>query len=170
MKKYIVVVALLFIFSSCNFFKSPEDESAKKDSVKDLVVGADKDENGCLASAGYTWSKLNKDCVRVFSGIQLMPFEKKNEEDAVYCAYILFDESKNNAEIFLPNDDKSIILESKSDKKLWSKDNYQLIAKDGYILKKDGKIIFTGDSDFGSKYTGSDDLEPGSNPQDSIQE
>src|SRR5882757_2896536 len=46
--------------------------AAKKDTVP--VVGNDADEHGCKASAGYNWSVLKNDCVRIFeSGIRLMP-------------------------------------------------------------------------------------------------
>ena len=30
------------------------------------VVGGDKDKHGCLASAGYTWSEAQKDCIRLW--------------------------------------------------------------------------------------------------------
>jgi hypothetical protein len=53
MKKIIVLVVLFLGFTSCNYFTNNEEES-KKEVKKDLVLGGDKDENGCLASAGYT--------------------------------------------------------------------------------------------------------------------
>lgn len=30
------------------------------------VVGGDKDKHGCIASAGYTWSEAQKDCIRLW--------------------------------------------------------------------------------------------------------
>ena len=63
----------------------------------------DKDENGCLASAGYVWSKLNKDCVKGFTGIQLNPMDKPDNEDEVLSAFVLFSEDASQAEVFLPN-------------------------------------------------------------------
>lgn len=30
------------------------------------VVGGDKDKHGCIASAGYTWSEVQKDCIRLW--------------------------------------------------------------------------------------------------------
>jgi hypothetical protein len=75
-------------------------EDTKKNNVhpKDsTIVGADQDENGCLASAGYTWSKLNKECVKAFTGIQLNPSDNAATEDETLCAYVLFNEDESPA-------------------------------------------------------------------------
>lgn len=156
MKKTIILLLVLFLgFTSCNYFKSNEEE-VKKTEKKDLVLGGDKDENGCLASAGYTWSKLNKECVRAFSGIQLLPTDNK-EGDVTLCAYVLFDESGDKAEVFLPSGDSSIILERSGKGKPWILDDWQLIAVNGYQLKKAGKLVYEGDGEIGG--TISDDNE-----------
>ena len=34
-------------------------------------IGSDRDKHGCIHSAGYTWSEINKTCLR--------PFELKNQ-------------------------------------------------------------------------------------------
>ena len=78
--------------------------------VKDsTIAGADQDEHGCLASAGFTWSKMYKDCVRMFTGMQLTPVDQPNNEDETLSAYVLFSEDKSQAEVFMPNSE-SIIL------------------------------------------------------------
>jgi hypothetical protein len=156
MKKTTLLVLLFITFTSCNFFKSTE-EDAPKEAKKDLVLGGDKDENGCLASAGYTWSKLNKECVRAFSGIQLMPTEKT--DDATLCAYLLFDESGNKSELFLPNVDGSIILERSGKNKPWIFNDWELIPLNGYQLKKAGKLVYSGDGEIGGNVTGTNDTE-----------
>jgi hypothetical protein len=163
MKKVFTLLVLVVVLSSCNFFKSANDNDTKKDTIKDLVVGADKDENGCLASAGYTWSKLNKECVRAFSGIQLTPINKPDEDDATLCAYLLFDEKADNVELFLPNEEKSIILHRESEGNPWIYKNYQLIPWKGYVLKIDDKPLYSGDGEIGNNVTGSDDGEEISN-------
>ena len=33
---------------------------------KEPLVGADRDEHGCIGSAGYQWSALAGQCVRLF--------------------------------------------------------------------------------------------------------
>jgi hypothetical protein len=159
MKKYILGISLLFILGSCKQKENVEDEKNQENATKDsTIVGVDKDENGCLASAGYTWSKLNKECVRAFTGIQLNPYEDVATEDVTLCAYVLFNESGDKAEVFLP-DEKSFILTRASEGKPWIYKDYLLIAWKGYVLKKADKVLFSGDGEIGNKVTGSDNPE-----------
>lgn len=156
--KNLILFFVLVSLSSCNWINST-DEDVKNDSIKDLVVGADKDEHGCLSSAGYTWSKINKECVRVFGGIQLLPIDKQNTDDETLCVYVLFDDSGNKAELFMPNQDDSIVLERKSKNNPWKNDSYELISKQGYVLLKNGTEIYKGDGEIGSKISDSNDTE-----------
>jgi hypothetical protein len=160
-KKIIIAFLLLASLVSCKW--TDENEKEKKDNelnAKDVVIGGDKDENGCLGSAGYTWSKLNKECVRVFTGIQLLPVDKsENPDDAVFAAYILFNESGDKAELFLPNQDDSVIVERESKGKPWTNGDWQLVPYKGYQLKKAGKLLYEGDGEIGNKVSGSDDSE-----------
>lgn len=42
-------------------------QSASTEAQDSLVqVGNDRDEHGCIASAGYVWSEVRKDCIRPF--------------------------------------------------------------------------------------------------------
>ena len=158
------IIVSFFIFSSlisCKWTGQDEDKANEKETnAKDVVVGGDKDKDGCLASAGYTWSKLNKECIRVFTGIQLLPADKsKNQEDAVFAVYLLFDESGDNAELFLPNEDDSVIVTRKAKGKPWTNGDWELIPLNGYQLKKAGKLLYVGDGEIGNKVSGSDDSE-----------
>ena len=134
--------------------------NSKPKVVRDsTIVGADKDENGCLGSAGYTWSKVNKECVQIFSGIGLAPIEKTKDSEAIYYSYIFFSEDGNLAEVFLAGAEDSIILSRTEKPNPWVFEDYKLIAKNGYVLQKLGKDIFSGDGEAGSKITGSDTPE-----------
>ncbi|MEN8252548.1 MAG: hypothetical protein ABFQ53_03145, partial [Patescibacteria group bacterium] len=44
--------------------KNAGKPSAHEDSGETQLVGGDKDEHGCIASAGYTWSEEEEECVR----------------------------------------------------------------------------------------------------------
>jgi hypothetical protein len=161
MKKTIIIAVLFLVFISCKKM----DNDAKNDTIKgkkeskdSTIVGADKDENGCLASAGYTWSKLNKECVRIFTGIQLDPANNPNTDDETLCAYVLFNEKADKAEVFLP-DEKSFILTRSGQGKPWIYNDYQLIPKNGYVLTKAGTTIYSGDGQIGSKVKGSDNQD-----------
>jgi hypothetical protein len=154
----IIVVLLIVITSvSCKWNDTASDDTkTPNEHPKDsTIVGADQDENGCLASAGYTWSKLNKECVRAFTGIQLNPVKNASTEDETLCAYVLFNEKGDKAEVFLP-EEKSFILTRSSEGQPWIFDNYQLIRKNGYVLIQDGESIYAGDGQIGNKVTGSD--------------
>jgi hypothetical protein len=158
MKKSILLLILIFGLQSCKWSdKSTDDETVTKveDSTSAVVVN-DKDENGCLASAGYIWSKVNKECIKVFTGIQLNPITNLENEDETLGAYILFNEDGDQAELYLPNETSSIVLEQQIKGKSWEYDGWQLIKGDGYTLKKADKIIFSGDGEIGKKVTGSD--------------
>ena len=157
MKKIILFAIVLFGLLSCKKAESNTNDTSNPNVIK--VPTADKDANGCLISAGFIWSKINKDCMKLFTGISLNPVGNPNNEDETLCTYILFDESGNVAEAFFPNNDNSILLERTSKNVPWKKDNLELISKDGFVLKKDGKVIFSGDGEIGSKVTGSNDSE-----------
>lgn len=154
-KKIALILSIVALLVSCkpNVTESDNQVDRPKDST---IVGADKDENGCLASAGYTWSKLNKECVRIFTGIQLLPIDKTgNPDDAVLATYVLFNESGDKAEVFFP-DEKSIILTRNAEGKPWIFNEYELVPWKGYILKKEGKTLYAGDGEVGNKVMGSD--------------
>jgi hypothetical protein len=159
MKKISIILLLSIFIFSCKHNDTKElDKKTGTSQTKDTtMVGADQDENGCLASAGYTWSKVNKECVKIFTGIQLNPAKDLANEEMVLCAYVLFNENGDQAEVFLPNEE-SIVL-TKSTKNSWSNANFELITKNGYALKKGAEIIYVGDGTVGNKVTGSDQQE-----------
>lgn len=154
MKNLLLSITLLSTLISCKFYET-ESFPVEKPHKDSTIVDVDKDKNGCLASAGYTWSKLNQDCVKAFTGIQLNPTDNANTEDETLCTYVLFNENADKAEIFLP-DEKSFIATKTSQSKTWIYNDYQLIAHNGYELKKAGVLVFSGDGEIGNKVSGSD--------------
>jgi hypothetical protein len=140
MKKAILFSILIGLSFSCAKKVSQEKQTTKEE-VKPTVVGGDSDTHGCKASAGYTWSILKKECVRLFeSGTKLAHAEDGKRYTSV--SYVIFEGDK--AELFLDTQKESIILERKSEGDSWVKDDFQLIQWKGYVLKKSGKIIYTG--------------------------
>lgn len=49
-----IIVSGLVCFSACRSVQAPQ------------LIGGNKDEHGCLTAAGYTWSELRGDCIRIF--------------------------------------------------------------------------------------------------------
>ncbi|RED26470.1 hypothetical protein BD847_0389 [Flavobacterium cutihirudinis] len=144
MKKMILIVMIVSTALSCAKKVSTENTNSqepKKDSAKETVVGADSDVHGCKASAGYTWSELKKECIRIFEGTKLSHYD--DGKTYTTASYVIFD--GNKAELFLDTQKESIILERKSEGDSWTNGDWQLIPWKGYVLKKDGKILYTGE-------------------------
>ena len=154
MKKITTLLIILFLVSSCKWIDQNEETEENPKvaaAVKDSTMVNDKDENGCLASAGYVWSKVNKECVKGFSGIQLNPTNKQDNEDETLSAYVLFNEDATMAEVFLPKDTASIVLTRDAEGKPWILKDWQLVPSKGYVLKKGTVTMFSGDGEIGKK-------------------
>lgn len=76
---------------------------------KSKTLGVAKDKHGCNAAAGYTWSEVRKDCIRLFEeGIQ---FSAAAGQDSTLAAYVVFSADSLQAEVFLPNLKTQAVLE-----------------------------------------------------------
>ncbi|WP_426485803.1 hypothetical protein [Flavobacterium sp. 2] len=143
MKKIILFAIMVTAAFSCAKKVSPEKTDAqqpKSEPKKETVVGALSDVHGCKASAGYTWSALKKECIRVFEGTKLSHYDDGKEYTT--ASYVIFE--GNKAELFLDTQKESIILERKSEGDSWVNGDWQLIPWKGYVLKKGEKILYTG--------------------------
>ncbi|MCA6421918.1 MAG: hypothetical protein IM568_03745 [Flavobacterium sp.] len=158
MKKITTILIFSIFIYSCKLTdeKDIEEKVANNTTTKDSTVVNDKDENGCLSSAGYVWSKVNNECIKGYSGIQLNPMNDATNEDETASAYVLFNEDASQAEVFLPKDTSSIVLTRSAEGKPWVYKDWQLIAWKGYVLKKGGENKYMGDAEMGKKVLGSD--------------
>lgn len=145
MKKMFLFAIIVAATFSCAKKVSQESTTVKEPQEKKLV-GGDSDAHGCKGSAGYTWSIIKNNCIRIFEGTSLKSSEENVVEDGkTYksAAFVVFE--GNKAELFLDTQKESIILERKSEGDSWVNGDYQLIPWKGYVLKKAGKIIYTGE-------------------------
>jgi hypothetical protein len=142
MKKIFLFSMIIGLSFSCAKKVSEENKTPKKQESKSVVVGGDSDAHGCKGSAGYTWSTLKKECVRLFEGGTKLAHAEDGKTYST-VAYVIFD--GNQAELFLDTQKDPILLERKSEGDSWTKGDYQLIPWKGYVLKKAGKIIYTGE-------------------------
>ncbi|MBF6640158.1 hypothetical protein IVB69_01565 [Flavobacterium sp. J49] len=162
MKKISLLLIASIALFSCKLTDQNNSESEDENlplAAKDSSVVNDKDEHGCLATAGYIWSKMNKECVKGYTGIQLNPADKPENEDETLSAFVLFSEDLNQAEVFLPNEANSVVLTRLAEGKPWVFEDWQLVPWKGYVLKKGADIKFSGDGQMGKKITGSDTQE-----------
>ena len=73
-----------------------------------MLVGNDRDSHGCIGSAGYEWSEVLQDCIRVFElSLQLV------NEGKSQIAGVVFSSDKLKAEVFTSSG--AFILSQKSD-------------------------------------------------------
>lgn len=111
MRKVALLSIGIFALTACNNQKSNSSENKEEQTVTEQsAVGGDKDEHGCLTAAGETWSQLKQSCIQIFNvGQRLNPIETKDGE-AVISAFVLFNDDKSEAELFLPNTQSNTIL------------------------------------------------------------
>jgi hypothetical protein len=158
MKKFFLFVLVLQGLFSCKDtdVAVAQDDSDSKE-VENIIVGANKDSEGCLTTAGYTWSKLKKDCVRLFdSGVRLYPKTDPNTQDALLITYLILSDDGMEAEVFIPNQDQSLVLIREKEATPWVFNEWELTAFEGFTLRKNSEILFSGDGEIGPKFTGSD--------------
>ncbi|WP_373551136.1 hypothetical protein [Haliscomenobacter sp.] len=112
------------------------------------TVGGDRDKHGCIGSAGYQWSELRGECLRLFEiGIRLDP--KAKDLNQTTSAFIVFKSMDEDAkvELFLPGE-KAILLPKigKDDAGTWKNKKYVLKQWRGmYSLEAvKGKLLYEG--------------------------
>lgn len=94
-------------FSSCGQQKAKQETKSEEEATG--MVGNDKDEHGCLASAGYTWSEVQQDCIRLFeSGKRL------EGVDGTSSAFLVFSPDSSKVELFFSNGTSSEILDRRT--------------------------------------------------------
>lgn len=72
-------------------------------------VGGDRDEHGCIGSAGYEWSEVLQDCIRIFEkGKRLQAVEGDRS------VFIVFSPDSSKVELFFSSGDKNEILDRRS--------------------------------------------------------
>ncbi|MCC9044207.1 hypothetical protein LNQ81_16165 [Myroides sp. M-43] len=146
---------LLLMLTSCDFILKDKEETGLGTVVTDgsteiVVLEDEEDNNGCAYSAGYRWSELESDCVRVFEkGFRLNPVEvvgndveeNEMENNDVSC-FVIFAQDKKKAEIYLPNHKKGIVLDQSKDKRVYTNSGWEL-SSERMELKNKGEVVFT---------------------------
>jgi hypothetical protein len=149
----IVNLAISFLFlSACNNADKP-DQTEKDNIHKDATdtippkPGSDRDEHGCIPSAGYRWSVVRNDCIRIWEiGIKMVPQDPKLDKST--AAYLVFTDDKIKVEIFLPTQKKTVIIRKSSaegEPMKWVNGPLALSEFNGtYSLEDEGKLLYRG--------------------------
>ena len=130
-KKIILSALLICVATICSFGQTASNY---------------EDEHGCSISAGYIYSTLKKDCIRIFEQ-SIRVDNAFLKESAIYETCILFSEDNKMAEIFITNsrDLKGIILNrfGKKGNYIWKNDVYVVGRNtNGYYITKSGVLIY----------------------------
>lgn len=136
----LTILALAVVLTGCFGAATTKESARAEDTV--VMAGADRDAHGCIGSAGYTWCEVLGNCVRLWEvGVALQP-TVKDDNSAVFVAYIVFSKDNKLVEYFAPGE-QSEILTAKGDK--WLSDKTTLEMSNGsYEIVRDGKIIYKG--------------------------
>lgn len=156
-KKYILLLVLSGLLFSCDYILKPGEEDAKN-AAPQVVTGTDtdKDDKGCVISAGYRWSRLKNNCIRpVEEGYRLNSIEMAEGESTYKSAFITFGPEKNEAELFLPDVRTSEILK-KEKEGVYRAGQWVLNVSRDYQLLKSGVTLYVGAKVQEGQITGSD--------------
>ena len=136
-----------------------EDEGPRNSSPSDIaereeihpIVGNDRDVNGCIRSAGYSWSQVQGRCLQLFNeGIKLLPVENtisnnpETQSGAAFQSFIVFSSDSMRAELFLPNKEPMLFHKTASNNisGTWISGNYKIESQNNlFIVKQNMEII-----------------------------
>lgn len=144
MKKTFTLSVVALAFAACNNSTPQQADNAAEEPTtpqQETMVGGDRDEHGCIGSAGYSWSALRGECIQVFEvGTRLNPVDVEQEE-AVISAFIVRKEGDNSqVELFITGEDQNPILKKEADGTFKNgKYSYNAQTKE---LSVDGKVAY----------------------------
>lgn len=161
MKKMALLLAITLILFSCDgILKDRKNDDADAITDKNVVLGTDKDANGCVTSAGYRWSKIKNECIRVFEdGYRLNAIEELKGESMTKSAFVVFEEEGDRAELYLPDVDESVMLTREKEGTPYKGGVWSLELQKKYSLKKNGQLLFAGAEIEEGQITGDDRAE-----------
>jgi len=144
MKKTFTLSVVALAFAACNNSTPQQTDKAVEELTtpqQEMMVGGDRDEHGCIGSAGYSWSALREECIQVFEvGTRLNPMDVEQEE-AVISAFIVSKDGDNSqVELFITGEDQNPILKKEADGTFKNgKYTYNAQTKE---LSVDGKVAY----------------------------
>src|SRR5690606_38117133 len=133
----------LFALTACNNPKNSSENTDAQTTTESTTIGGEKDEHGCLVGAGETWSELKQSCVQIFDvGQRLNPVEVADGE-AVISAFVLLADDQSKAELFLPAEEGTVILD-RGEGETYQKDSFKFNAAESALYINDD-VTFKGE-------------------------
>ena len=117
--------------------------SAPEQPMTGTMPGSDRDSHGCIGSAGYQWSPLANQCVRLFEqGVRLNPTDTSQTSSA----FVLFNADQTQAELHLPSGEQHLLTRQGAEGNWsWQGSGYTLFIWKGYVLKHGDKALYHGE-------------------------
>ena len=101
------------------------------------LVGNDRDDHGCISSAGYTYSYAMHDCIRLWESAE--PYYAGNQQ-----IYLVFSPDSVFAEVFMPKGQSFICKRKRNTNKWVHRKGTEYVQKcDGQTCVSIGKLMFT---------------------------
>jgi hypothetical protein len=127
--------ATFLVLQSCQ----PKETKTETPAEETKVVGADADAHGCKGSAGYTWSELKQNCIRIFEdGVKMTAADATLDQTT--AAFAVFNADSSKVELFIPLVANGIIL-SKTEAGKWADSVYVFSAKEQQCEIQKGKSL-----------------------------
>lgn len=127
--------SIFLILESCQ----PKETKTETPADETKVVGADADAHGCKGSAGYTWSELKQNCIRVFEeGVKMTAADATLDQTT--AAFAVFNADSSKVELFIPSASNGIIL-SKTETGKWADSVFVFSAKGQQFEVQKGKSL-----------------------------
>ena len=147
MKATFILPIIAVCFTACNNTTPNQSENTTEtpEVTQDApMVGGDKDEHGCLPSAGQSWSALRGECIQVFEvGTRLNPVEV-NMNDAIISTFIVAKEGDNSqVELFITTEETHTLLKQEKDGTY--KNGKYVYNPKMQELSIDGKVAYKGE-------------------------
>lgn len=130
--------ALLILFSAATLTACNNANNAPT-AEEVPAVGGQKSAHGCLVGAGETWSELKQSCVQIFKEGQRLSAVAPQTDEAEFSAFVLINEDKFAAELFLPNTPNSVLLKT-SDNVIFEAEVYKFDSQDASLYIDGTKV------------------------------
>ena len=114
--------------------QATEQNPPKPTETQVVMVGNDRDKHGCKASAGYIWSELKGECVRIWEVGSKLMYTQANHPNEV-TTFIVFSTDSTQLETFGAN--PQIWTRTEGTASWTSADKKQILehTQQGWILK-----------------------------------
>lgn len=142
MGKFVIFFLSMLSLANCGQKQTKSTSAADTTAIAEapVMAGNDLDKHGCKGSAGYTWSVVRNECVRIFeAGIRLDPQDATL--DQTLSAFIISSADSTQMELYLPKSDGSTILKKGNEASRWSDGNWMLTQYKGVFTLDEGKKI-----------------------------